>query len=117
MKTDKHNIIMQQVTQFLANAIIWIDDDISAFKIKVIRFQPPKKLDIILNNPIFKGTRIKIRNVEIDSEYKVTYRAEIQLHFFDIHYDLLTESQKKLADELTHKITQSLIKTYYLSKQ
>lgn len=108
---------MNQLEQITHTVTVLLEKAVEEFnfiKLKVIRNQPPKKLDIAITDKVFNGSRIKIRNIKVDSNHKVTYTAECKLEVLGVNDYTLNQEQAVLADKLTKLITEQVIKMYYL---
>lgn len=110
----KKEILSKTEEKVVDEILDFITTNYEHLKYKIIRNQPPKKLDVVFKDDILKGTYIKIRNIRLLENNKVDFKCEFDIHFFDVKKYKLTEEQIKKADNFISLITKKIITMAYI---
>lgn len=110
----KKEILAKTEEKVVDEILDFITTNYENLKYKIIRNQPPKKLDVVFKDDILKGTYIKIRNIRLLENSKVDFKCEFDIHFFDVKKYKLTEEQIKKADNFISLITKKIITMAYI---
>lgn len=113
----KDHEIIDAVDLLISQLLLCVEkNDYSGLKIKVYRNQPPKKIDVEFQHPMYRGTRIKIRDVKVDDKMNVNFKSDVNIKFYGFDFNILNDEQTKRMEYFVLHVSKAIIKQYFLSK-